>query len=701
MLRRIRCILLLALLVLLGLTATAGTSLAVTVSVDPADTSVAVGDEFVVRFLTDTFPDLKGFKLIYPYDASRLQLLSATEGEVLTSPGGAYVAFLNPDITAPADTLWYDAAMLEGAATGPGVLVYATFKALAPGDAAINCGSVDFRDSFNNQTVPACAGAVVHIGSVATQTIKISQVYGGGGNSGATFKNDFIELFNSGGATVDVTGWSVQYASSSGSTWQTTTLSGTIPAGGYYLVQEAQGAGGTVDLPAPDAIGSIAMSATSGKVALVTNASALSGTCPSSPSIADLVGYGSASCSETNPAPALSNTTAALRHFAGCEDTDDNSANFSTGSPTPRNSATPHNVCQFTLNVSADPALGGTVMMAPNQATYAFGTNVTLTATPASGYYFLNWSGDASGSVNPLSIVMTGDKTIVANFTTNLAPHPIVISQIYGGGGNTGADYKNDYIELFNRGANPVDVTGWTVQYASTSGSTWFATTLIGTIQPTRYYLIQQGAGSGGTLDLPTPDAIGGIAMSATSGKVALVNNSSILAGNCPTGGAIEDFVGYGPADCSEGSPSGSLNNVSAGYRKEGGCVDTDDNVLDFETLSPGPRNSASPINVCSYWVDIADEGLVREASLGVMPNPTRGPMQMHFALPNAADARLRVFDLQGRVVATIADGRMSAGRHVASWDGRTAAGPARPGIYFVRLQAPGLMLKRTIVIAR
>jgi hypothetical protein len=75
--------------------------------------------------------------------------------------------------------------------------------------------------------------------------------------------------------------------------------------------------------------------------------------------------------------------------------------------------------------------------------------------------------------------------------------------------------------------------------------------------------------------------------------------------------------------------------------------------------------------------------------------------MHVQFALPRAADARLRVFDLQGRVVATIADGHMPAGRHVAVWDGRTASGPAQPGIYFVRLQAPGLTLKRTIVIAR
>ncbi len=701
MLRTLRNVLCLA---LIGLAFAPRAGGAVTVSVDPPDTTVNVGDEFVVRFVTDAFPDLKGFELVFPYDATRLLLVSAYEGEVLTSPGGAYAAFLVPDVTPPADTLRYDAAMLEGTAQGPGVLVYARFKALAAGDAAVSCGSVDFRDSNNAQTIPACAGAVVHIGAPAAPLVRISQVYGGGGNSGATLKNDFIELFNAGGSSVDLTGWTVQYASASGVTWATTALAGTIPPGGYYLVQEAQGAGGTVDLPTPDATGSITMSSSSGKVALVMDAAALSGSCPAPATLADLVGYGSADCSETSPAPGLNNTTADLRLLDGCQDTDDNSADFSAAAPAPRNSASAPNPCvsAFTLTVSADPAAGGSVAKSPDQATYAFGTDVELTATPAPGYFFQNWSGDASGSANPLHVTVNANKDIVAHFTTDLAPqHPIVISQIYGGGGNSGATLKNDYIELFNRGAAPVDVTGWSVQYASTVGTTWFTTTLIGTIQPAHYYLIQQAPGAGGTVDLPTPDAIGGIAMSAISGKVALVSNTGVLSGACPTGGAIEDFVGYGPADCAETTPTADLNNLSAAYRKEAGCVDTDDNLLDFETLSPAPRNSASPVHICDYWVAVGDEAPPQALALGVSPNPARGPVRLGFSLPRDTRAKLAVFDIQGRVVATLADGFMRAGRHEAIWNGATLDGPARSGIYFVRLQAGGLTLKRAVVLTR
>ena len=171
--------------------------------------------------------------------------------------------------------------------------------------------------------------------------VVISQVYGGGGNSGATLTHDFIELHNRTAAAVDLTGWSVQYAASTGVNWQRTPLAGTIAPGGYYLIQQAQGAGGTTPLPTPDATGTIAMSGTAGKVVLIANNTTItSGTsCPAVADYVDLVGYGSATnCFETAPTANLSNTTAALRNGAGSVDTDSNAADFTIGAPNPRNS---------------------------------------------------------------------------------------------------------------------------------------------------------------------------------------------------------------------------------------------------------------------------------------------------------------------------------------------------------------------------
>lgn len=174
----------------------------------------------------------------------------------------------------------------------------------------------------------------------------------------------------------------------------------------------------------------------------------------------------------------------------------------------------------------------------------------------------------------------------------------IVISQVYGGGGNSGATLKNDFIELFNRGNTAVSLNGWSVQYASSTGTTWQKTNLTNvTLQPGQYYLIQQAVGAGGTVNLPTPDATGTIAMSSTAGKVALVSNQTTLSGSCPT---VVDFVGYGTANCFEASAAPSLTNTTADSRALGGCTDTDNNSTDFAAGAPAPRNAATLPAPCS-----------------------------------------------------------------------------------------------------
>jgi hypothetical protein len=197
--------------------------------------------------------------------------------------------------------------------------------------------------------------------ATSSSTIVISQIYGGGGNSGATLKNDFVELFNSGGAPVDISNWSIQYAASTGSNWQVTNLCASAPCtiapGHYFLIQEAQGSGGSANLPAPDAIGAITMGATAGKIALVTNTSALSGACPLGGSVTDFVGYGSANCFEGSAATnAPSNTNAVSRINSGCTDSDNNNSDFAAGSPNPRNSSTPAVTCGVTPSPSPLPS---------------------------------------------------------------------------------------------------------------------------------------------------------------------------------------------------------------------------------------------------------------------------------------------------------------------------------------------------------
>ncbi len=73
---------------------------------------------------------------------------------------------------------------------------------------------------------------LIAMASPARAQVVISQVYGGDGNFGATWKSDFVTLLNAGTAAADVTGWSIQYASAGGSSWFKATLRGTCPTGG-------------------------------------------------------------------------------------------------------------------------------------------------------------------------------------------------------------------------------------------------------------------------------------------------------------------------------------------------------------------------------------------------------------------------------------------------------------------------------------
>jgi DNA/RNA endonuclease G (NUC1) len=180
----------------------------------------------------------------------------------------------------------------------------------------------------------------------------------------------------------------------------------------------------------------------------------------------------------------------------------------------------------------------------------------------------------------------------------------VVISQIYGGGGNSGATYNHDFVELHNAGPVEVSVEGWSVQYASASGTGAFSpAALHGSIKPGAYYLVSLAGGSNG-IDLPASDASGGLNMSASSGKVALADQAVSLGCNggstpCTEAQAahIIDLVGFGSANYfeGEGTAPGAGGNDRAIFRKQDGNQDTDENADDFASAEVAPRNSASP----------------------------------------------------------------------------------------------------------
>ena len=181
----------------------------------------------------------------------------------------------------------------------------------------------------------------------------------------------------------------------------------------------------------------------------------------------------------------------------------------------------------------------------------------------------------------------------------------LVVSQVFAGGGNSGAPFTNDFVELFNRGSTAVDVGGWTVQYASAAGTTWQVTTLAGSIAPGRHYLLQLASGGTVGAALPTPDALGTSNLAVSGGKVAIVRDATPLAcggtaGSCSAVASIADLVGYGTAADYEGAAAApAIDNTTAATRAGDGCADTDANASDFSAAAASPRNSASAVVTC------------------------------------------------------------------------------------------------------
>ena len=203
-----------------------------------------------------------------------------------------------------------------------------------------------------------------------------------------------------------------------------------------------------------------------------------------------------------------------------------------------------------------------------------------------------------------LAALFTGAVLVVP--AAHSASADLVVSQVYAGGGNSGATYSNDFVELFNRGSSAVDVSAWSIQYASASGTSWQVTPLAGTVQPGRYLLVQLASAAAVGAPLPTPDVTGTTNLANSGGKVALARSATALtcgsmAGSCSAVGAVADLVGYGSATDYEGSGAATaLSNTTAALRGGDGCTDTDVNEDDLAGVTPAPRNSSTTAAPCS-----------------------------------------------------------------------------------------------------
>ncbi|MEP7254746.1 MAG: lamin tail domain-containing protein [Ferruginibacter sp.] len=241
----------------------------------------------------------------------------------------------------------------------------------------------------------------------------------------------------------------------------------------------------------------------------------------------------------------------------------------------------------------------------------------------------------------------------------------LVISQVYGAGGNAGALFNADYVELHNISGTSQSIAGFSIQYGSATGATFSGVSALPSVSIPAggYYLIQMSTVGATGAALPTPDNIANpsIAMAAGAGKLALVNGTTAIT-VCNAANVI-DFVGYGStANCWEGTgPTGTLSATLAAFRGNNGCTETNDNTTDFTTAAPAPRNGASPVFNCGVPLPPTLSATALTAFGNVCINIVAGPNSFTITGSNLTNANVTVGALAGFTYSTTVAGTYTA----------------------------------------
>jgi predicted extracellular nuclease/2',3'-cyclic-nucleotide 2'-phosphodiesterase (5'-nucleotidase family) len=185
---------------------------------------------------------------------------------------------------------------------------------------------------FQTFLAPAPAAEAASTGLV------IKEVYGAGGNAGAVYNADFVELYNPQSTPVSMNGLFVQYRSNGNGVGGTQALPDrTLPPGEHFLVQMSAAGSTGASLPQPNLVASpsINMAAAGGQIILGTATSYGTGNLVGAPGVVDAFGTSGASSYEAAPAPAVATASQSLNRSATGGDTDNNASDFSLGAPTP------------------------------------------------------------------------------------------------------------------------------------------------------------------------------------------------------------------------------------------------------------------------------------------------------------------------------------------------------------------------------
>ncbi|WP_310528204.1 lamin tail domain-containing protein [Nocardioides sp.] len=383
---------------------------------------------------------------------------------------------------------------------------------------------------------PLALGVAAPAQAVPSGGLVITEVYPGGGNSGATYNADFVELYNASAAPISLGGKSIQYRAATNGAVPTSANvyplpNVTVPSHSFFLVAGGTGAAGAAFPRPADVTTGLAASASAGQVYLADSAVGIQpGTGAtidySAGKVIDFVGYGTATTFETAVKAGTITSTGSYKR-ASLPDSDNNNTDFV---------------------ISAVGAASG--------------------------------SGTGVGPDN----------------CDCVATSSLKITEVYADGGLAGSTIDHDFVEVQNTSGSTLPMTGLTLQYRA-PGDTGPATviaTLTGSMAANSFDLVQLAGTVGNGSPLTNPEYTNGLDLSATGGTLFVAKTN---AGYDPGNGAVvadqyrSDLVGWGTSNTFESTAADAADlSLTQSIQRENGGVDNANNLADFDGYTPSPN---------------------------------------------------------------------------------------------------------------
>jgi uncharacterized repeat protein (TIGR02543 family) len=377
---------------------------------------------------------------------------------------------------------------------------------------------------------------------------------------------------------------------------------------------------------------------------------------------------------------------------------------------------------------------------APSATNYNEGAVVTLTANPASGWQFSGWSGDLSGSTNPATITMSGNKNVTATFTMTGGSSLVVHEETQTGGSTSSATVATStsliaasghlYLAAIsfksNVGVNNVSGLGlsWTRVQAQCAGrnqtgvEVWKAQGTPGASGPVTATLASTPANAVIVVSrysgVDAVNPIGNLVSGNTNGANGACSDgldNSAYAFNLTT--TINGAMVYGAAAMRNTSHTpgagyteradfkqGSTNSSAAAVAVQDNSIAAASTVSVAGTFSGAVDWAAVALEIKPQTTMIKDAANSENTTLAPpaefqleqnYPNPFNPSTAISFALPVAGTITVRIYNETGQLVRTLIEGEMAAGRHALRWDGRHQLGNAvAAGVYLYRITVQG-----------